>query len=346
MDSIRPTGAPIIAPQTSTSGAPAPAADESPQPNIHDGFTASNQDSTTQAIRDMRTLSAALGAHPTNHPAPSDSPAPAGNPAPSGSPIPAGSPAPSGSPAPAGSPAPSDSPAPAGNPNPPLPPAPPNPPVPPQPQVEAPSFGEKAEIACGCFNAAADGITSTAEAAGISAAAGAIAGAAGFAAAGVGLTALGAFQLGKGIKDHDAEGAIGGSATLLDGVGNSASAVNIAAAESTAGQIAGRIAAPFSGVSAVISTGLGIKELHDGIKKHSKIDIVSGALNLALGVSNAASALGGGIPAVIATSVIIVGKIALAAVKSHLAHRQNNNPPAPPVPPQPQPSNGPNPPAP
>ena len=112
-----------------------------------------------------------------------------------------------------------------------------------------------------------------------------------------------------------------------------------------AGQIAGKIAAPFSLASAVISTGVGVKELHDGVKNHSKLDIVSGALNLALGVSNAASALGGGIPALVATGVIIVGKIALAAVKSHLAHHQagnaGNNPPAPP-----QPSSDPNPPLP
>ena len=368
VDSIRAAGSPAIAAQQNIGSTPAPAAESSSRPQINDGFSASRRDRTEQAIRDMRHLSATLGAHsanpassaapaPTANPAPSAAPAPTANPAPSAAPAPTANPAPSAAPAPTANPAPSATPAPTANPAPSAAPAPtgsPNPPAPPSPsgqqnRVEAPSLGEKAEIACGTFNVFGDGISSTAESVGISAAAGAIAGAAGFAAAGVGLTALGAVQIGKGIKEHDAEGAVGGSASLLDGVGNSASAVNIAAAESTAGQIAGKIAAPFSLASAVISTGLGVKELHDGIKNHSKIDIASGALNLALGVSNAASALGGGIPALIATGVIIVGKIALAAVKSHMARHQAGSPPTPPTPPAPpqtQTAGGPNPPIP
>ena len=380
VDSIRAAGSPAIAAQQNIGSTPAPAAESSSRPQINDGFSASRRDRTEQAIRDMRHLSATLGAHSANHassaapaptanpapsaapaptanPAPSAAPAPTGNPAPSAAPAPTANPAPSAAPAPTANPAPSATPAPTANPAPSAAPAPtgsPNPPAPPSPsgqqnRVEAPSLGEKAEIACGTFNVFGDGISSTAESVGISAAAGAIAGAAGFAAAGIGLTALGAVQFGKGIKEHDAEGAVGGSASFLDGVGNSASAVNIAAAESTAGQIAGKIAAPFSLASAVISTGLGVKELHDGIKNHSKIDIASGALNLALGVSNAASALGGGIPALIATGVIIVGKIALAAVKSHMARHQAGSPPTPPTPPAPpqtQTAGGPNPPIP
>lgn len=173
----------------------------------------------------------------------------------------------------------------------------------------------------GVAETAVDAYVSTAETIGLSAAAGMVGGAVGFALVGVCSTVLGGIGIHHGIKNHDKEKVIDGAGKAIGGVADNLAAASLAAqgSKTALGAATGMLVAPLGVVAGVIDTGLSTKELVKGIKEKSKSKITSAILGLGAGIAVTASAIGGGVPALVATGVFLAAKIGYNIYSSHHA---------------------------
>lgn len=149
-----------------------------------------------------------------------------------------------------------------------------------------------------------------------------VGGAVGYGLLGLGGAAIGGYQIGQGLKNHDKESVAEGISNTLGGISSSAASVSFAGVgaagvKSAVSSVAGKLIAPFAVASGAIDAGLGIKELSDGIKEKSAHKITSGALGAAFGIAMVASALGGGIPALVAAGVCWAAQIGVDFIASH-----------------------------
>lgn len=180
----------------------------------------------------------------------------------------------------------------------------------------------------GVAETAIDAYVSTAETIGLSAAAGMVGGAVGFALVGVCSTILGGIGIHHGIKEHSKEQVLDGAGKAIGGVADNLAAASLAAqgSKTAFGAATGMLVAPLGVVAGVIDTGLSTKELVKGIKEKSKSKITSAILGLGAGIAVTASAVGGGIPALVATGVFLAAKIGYNIYAHHHAAQNAQQP--------------------
>lgn len=201
------------------------------------------------------------------------------------------------------------------------------------PAANAPDVEEVTENLSSAIVISTDTLSEMGAKAGLSAAAGAIVGLAGTVISSIGYGTIGAVQVHRGIRERDPEQLIGGAGNLCDSVSGTAYVVNTATAGLKAGSLgakigalAGRIAAPFSLASSAVDFGFGIKDVREGVREHQPLTIAEGALSMAFGVATAASALGGGIPALVISGALLAARCGVALSRFHQAREQAQTP--------------------
>ncbi|MBQ7503609.1 hypothetical protein IJT93_13020 [bacterium] len=175
-----------------------------------------------------------------------------------------------------------------------------------------------------------DVISSSAAELGAKAALGAIGGAAAYGAVSVFITASGVKELADGIKNHDRDSILGGTSNLTGGIssGLSTAAETVTALKgaSAFSQVASVVAAPLGIASGALDIATGTQKTIGGIKDHDKNKIISGVLNVGFGTAMTASAVIGGLPALVAAGVLLAAKAGFSIYANHAAQRQQQNP--------------------
>jgi len=159
------------------------------------------------------------------------------------------------------------------------------------------------------------------------------------------MTIVGAKHLRHGIKDHNKEQMLEGTGALILGAKSNLAALSLGGtlahggALATAAHVAHAALAPLGVIHGAIDTVVGTKRIIDGVKTGDRSKVVSGGLSIGVGVSLAAAAVTGGLPALVVAGAFLGGKVLYQhlqnrkerAVDEALAKAQQ-----PPVPPQPQ----------
>lgn len=171
-------------------------------------------------------------------------------------------------------------------------------------------------------HAAAEGahaLSDVAEASSLLATGIAVGGAIGSSLIGIGMLALGGAQIREGVHKKDREQIAEGTGEVLLGVRSGAAAVALAghSAHGVLGAVAHAAHAvlmPLGIAHGAIDTALGARKIYQGVQQKDRTKVTQGALGAGFGVALIASAVGGGIPAVVTAGVFLVGKVAHKAL--------------------------------
>lgn len=134
---------------------------------------------------------------------------------------------------------------------------------------------------------------------------------------------LGGYMLYTGVKDlkaglhaRDAEATIEGANGLLVGTRSLAAAATMAGHVFHGSEVIATIAStaksvltPLGLIHGAVDAGLGVKNLVVGVQEHNRSKQVKGGLGIGLGLSLMATAVGGGIPALICAGAFLGGKV-------------------------------------
>jgi hypothetical protein len=141
------------------------------------------------------------------------------------------------------------------------------------------------------------------------------AGSVGCGALGVAMLYVGGKQIHEGIKSKDKAKIFEGVNSTIIGARSGLSALTMSSLAvhsellATVAHGAEAVLAPLGVIHGAIDIGLGVKDIIEGIKSHDTGLKIKGALDVGLGAALGVAALGGGLPFLVAASVLVVGKM-------------------------------------